>query len=144
MAAARTGTDRPSFYSVSEVADLFGMSGMTLYRAIREGQFPAIRVRGRVIIPARVIDALVDAAATSGELVDAADWVSIDPSPEESPSRLRPQMMDRPRPGANQTGAGSPVTQQGARGEVSSMTDPRSVGTRRSVGRRTSAAGGVR
>jgi hypothetical protein len=37
----------------------------------------------------------------------------------------RRQLMDRPRPGANQTGAGSPTTQLGAE-EITSMTD---VGT---------------
>ncbi len=36
----------------------------------------------------------------------------------------RRQLMDRPRPGANQTGAGSPTTQQAAQ-EDTSMTDAR-------------------
>jgi hypothetical protein len=33
------------------------------------------------------------------------------------------EIEGRPRPGANQTGAGSPVTQQEVRGDASSMPD---------------------
>jgi len=71
-------TDRqhtPAFYSVADAARLFGMSEMTLYRAIHAGQFPAVRIRGRLIIPAKAIDAMIEAAVGNGCLVDAADWV---------------------------------------------------------------------
>lgn len=60
------------FYSVAEVAALLGLSGPTVYRAIREGAFPAIRVRGRYVIPALAIDKLEASAIATG-LVDAAD-----------------------------------------------------------------------
>jgi len=65
----------PAFYSVAAAARLFGMSEMTLYRAIHAGQFPAVRVRGRLLIPAQAIDAMIEAAVGNGCLVDAADWV---------------------------------------------------------------------
>ena len=74
-------TDPPKvapFLSVSATARLLGMSEMTLYRAIAAGEFPAVRIRGRLIIPTRAIDAMVDAALSEGQLVDAADWVSDD------------------------------------------------------------------
>ena len=116
-------TQRPTFYSVAETAQMLGMSEMTLYRAIHDGEFPAIRIRGRLIIPARAIEAMIDAAVEGG-LVDAADWVDDDPPFLEPPPDPRRHVVGRPRPGANQTGAGSPVTQQGARGEASSMTYP--------------------
>jgi excisionase family DNA binding protein len=119
--------ESPSFYTVAEAADMFRMSEMTLYRAIRDGDFPAVRIRGRLIIPARAIDAIVDTAVDGGALVDARAWVDVGSPPDE---------VDRPRPGANQTGAGSPVTQQRARGEVPSMTYPRSVDARGSRSRR--------
>lgn len=63
------------FYSVSETARMFGMSAMTLYRAIEDGDFPAVRIRGRLIVPAKAIDDMVAAAIGSGRPVDAADWV---------------------------------------------------------------------
>ncbi|MGH3341382.1 MAG: helix-turn-helix domain-containing protein [Carbonactinosporaceae bacterium] len=72
-AASPSETAARRFYSVAEAARMFGMSEMTLYRAIHAGEFPAIRIRGRLIIPAKAIDAMAD-AALSGQLVDAADW----------------------------------------------------------------------
>jgi excisionase family DNA binding protein len=119
MAAAR-----PAFFTVNEVARMFRMSEMTLYRAIRDGQFPAVRIRGRLIIPARAIESIVDAAVDNGALVDARAWVDDAPLNE----------WGRPRPGANQTGAGSPITQQGGRGEMYSMTDPIRPAHRRASG----------
>lgn len=35
------------FFTVAEIARMFGLSSMTIYRAIGAGEFPAIRVRGR-------------------------------------------------------------------------------------------------
>lgn len=60
------------FYTVAEVAAELGLSEPTVYRAIRAGEFPAIRVRGRYVVPARAIDALEESAIATG-LVDAAD-----------------------------------------------------------------------
>lgn len=52
----------PTFYDVREAADMFRMSRMTVYRAIRSGELPAVRLRGRWLVPARIVDALVAAA----------------------------------------------------------------------------------
>jgi excisionase family DNA binding protein len=49
----------PTFYDVQNVADMFRMSRMTVYRAIRSGELPAVRIRGRWLVPKRVIDALI-------------------------------------------------------------------------------------
>jgi excisionase family DNA binding protein len=58
------------FYSVTEAAGLIGLSSMSLYRAIRAGTFPAVRIRGRVFVPARALEAIVEAAVESGSLID--------------------------------------------------------------------------
>lgn len=63
------------FYSVAEVAEMSGISSVTLYRAINAGEFPAVRVRNRVIVPARVLDALIEGAVGGGTVVDAASYV---------------------------------------------------------------------
>jgi excisionase family DNA binding protein len=63
------------YYTVAETAEIFRMSSMTLYRAIRDQQFPAVRVRGRLVVPAQVIDAMGQASIQQGSVVDAADWV---------------------------------------------------------------------
>ncbi|WP_285790619.1 hypothetical protein [Micromonospora sp. NBRC 101691] len=49
------------------------MSEVTLYRAIHAGQFPAIKVRGRLVIPARVLDDMEESALATG-LVDAEHY----------------------------------------------------------------------
>ena len=48
------------FYSVAEVAAIFGLSSMTVYRAIADGEFPAVKVRGRVIIPAKAVEQMIE------------------------------------------------------------------------------------
>ncbi|NGM13527.1 helix-turn-helix domain-containing protein [Verrucosispora sioxanthis] len=65
--------DRPRFRSVADTAAILGMSEVTLYRAIHAGQFPAIKVRGRFVIPARAIDDMEEIALTHG-LVDASSY----------------------------------------------------------------------
>jgi len=69
------GSDRPLFYSVAQVARIFGMSPMTLYRAIGAGEFPAVRIRGRLIVPARAVEAMAEAAVAERTVVNAAAWV---------------------------------------------------------------------
>lgn len=64
----------PRFFSVAETASILGVSQMTLYRAIRSGQFPAVQLMGRLIIPAKAIDEIVEAAVEGGALVDTEDW----------------------------------------------------------------------
>lgn len=74
-AGAHGAAQQPVFLSVARTAQLIGMSVMTLYRAIHNGEFPAVRVRGRLLVPARAIDEMVSAAMASGAVVDAAAWV---------------------------------------------------------------------
>jgi hypothetical protein len=59
---------------------MFGLSPMTLYRAIAAGEFPAIKIRGRLIVPARAVELMVEAATQDGRMVDAASWATDDPS----------------------------------------------------------------
>ncbi len=66
------------FYLVAEVADLLGLSEPTVYRAIRAGELPAIKVRGRYVVPAKAIDQMESDALASSSLVDAADYGSRD------------------------------------------------------------------
>jgi excisionase family DNA binding protein len=68
-------TSSPRFLSVGAVAKVLDMSEATMYRAIRAGEFPAVKVRNRYVVPAKVLDAMEDAALTTGAMVDAAEWV---------------------------------------------------------------------
>jgi excisionase family DNA binding protein len=64
------------FYSVAETAWAFGLSEVTLYRAIHAGQFPAVKIRGRYVIPTKAIEAMAEAAISASATVNASDWAN--------------------------------------------------------------------
>lgn len=65
------------FYTVPEAARLLRVSAMTLYRSIAANEFPAVRVRTRLLVPAVLIDGLTDVAIRRGAVVDIAEWRTI-------------------------------------------------------------------
>lgn len=65
-------TTRATFYTVAETAALLRVDTATIYRAIREDAFPAIRVRSRYVVPAAAVDQLAAQAAETGGCVDVA------------------------------------------------------------------------
>ncbi|MGI9001966.1 MAG: helix-turn-helix domain-containing protein [Pseudonocardia sp.] len=67
----------PMFHSVKETALMMKVSSMTLYRAIEAGEFPAVKLRGRYLVPAKALEAMVEAAVAGQTVVDAADWVPV-------------------------------------------------------------------
>jgi excisionase family DNA binding protein len=76
-AAVPVADATPRFYSVAQAARLLGMSTMTLYRAINGGEFPAVRIRNRLIVPAKAIESMADVAVAQQSVVDAASWVPV-------------------------------------------------------------------
>ncbi|SDM31622.1 helix-turn-helix domain-containing protein [Allokutzneria albata] len=65
-------TKAPTFYTVREAAQVLRCNAPTLYRAIREDTFPAVRIRTRYVIPVKVIDQMVAEALATGSMVDIA------------------------------------------------------------------------
>ena len=61
---------KAAFYTVREAARILRVDPSTLYRAIREDGFPAVRIRTRYVVPAAALDRLIAEAAESGGLVD--------------------------------------------------------------------------
>lgn len=61
-----------AFYTVAETARLLRVDSATIYRAIREDAFPAIRIRSRYVIPADAVLQLAAQAADTGGCVDVA------------------------------------------------------------------------
>nr|WP_272954734.1 helix-turn-helix domain-containing protein [Kribbella sandramycini] len=59
--------------SVADVARSMGMSEMTLYRAIAAGEFPAVRIGRRLLVPARVLERMAELAISTGREVSAAE-----------------------------------------------------------------------
>jgi excisionase family DNA binding protein len=66
------GAGGPAFYTVPEAARVLRVTPATIYRAIREDAFPAVRIRTRYVIPASAVDRLAAEAAESGGCVDVA------------------------------------------------------------------------
>lgn len=62
----------PAFYTVAEAARVLRVTPATIYRAIRDDAFPAVRIRTRYVVPAAAVDRLAAEAADSGGCVDVA------------------------------------------------------------------------
>ncbi|MBK0868305.1 helix-turn-helix domain-containing protein [Saccharopolyspora sp. HNM0986] len=67
---------RPTFYTVREAARIMRCNPSTLYRAIRENAFPAVRVRTRYVVPSAAVDQLAAEASESGARVDVAQMAA--------------------------------------------------------------------
>jgi excisionase family DNA binding protein len=76
MNTAIPNANPPAFYTVREAAQILRVDPATLYRAIREDAFPAVRVRARYVVPAVALHKLVTEAAESGGCVDVARLAS--------------------------------------------------------------------
>lgn len=75
----------PLTVDVADVAWELGLSAQTLHRAINEGSFPAVRVRGCVRVPRGVSALMVKTALEKWRLVDSAEFCA--PSAPLSPSQ---------------------------------------------------------
>lgn len=69
-----SGGERPAFYTASETAAMLRLDGSTLYRHLRGGAFPGVKIGGRYVVPAAVIDRLVADVVATGRCVDLARW----------------------------------------------------------------------
>src|SRR5689334_18834394 len=59
----------PLAVSVKQAAEMIGVSYMTLWRAIRDGDFPAIKLRDRILVPVKAVELMFQAAVETGALV---------------------------------------------------------------------------
>ena len=77
--ALRKRDDGVPTYTVSEAAALLSISQEYLYRLIQADMFPAVHMRigrnqGRYIVPAKVVEKLLNDASESVDSLDLADW----------------------------------------------------------------------
>ena len=63
---------RRSFLNVREAAEALRLDESTLYRHLREGRFPGVKIGGRYLVPASVIAELVNEAMASGSCVTSS------------------------------------------------------------------------
>lgn len=53
-------------YSVTEVAQLLGISRASAYTHIRTGVIPSITLGGRIVVPRRALEAMLDVDRKAG------------------------------------------------------------------------------
>lgn len=66
----------PGLLDVNVAARVLRVAPETLYRLIRDGGFPAVHLRGRVLVPGSSVDAMAAAAMRRRRLVDPREWVT--------------------------------------------------------------------
>jgi excisionase family DNA binding protein len=66
----------PAFYTVPEAARVLRVTPATIYRAIREDAFPAVRIRNRYVVPASAVARMAAEAAEFGGCVDVAQMAA--------------------------------------------------------------------
>jgi excisionase family DNA binding protein len=76
MNSTTNSAGSPAFYTVPEAARVLRVTPATLYRAIRDDAFPAVRIRTRYVIPAAAVDRMAAEAAESGGCVDVAQMAA--------------------------------------------------------------------
>jgi len=54
---------RRKYYSLAEAAWLLGVPLSTISKAVRTGAMPAVRRRSRLVVPAHVLEGLLDESA---------------------------------------------------------------------------------
>jgi excisionase family DNA binding protein len=59
------------FCSIKQVQEIMNLSQPTLYRHIKSGEIPAVRIGGRVLIPASFIQELEDRTRAPKQLTRA-------------------------------------------------------------------------
>jgi excisionase family DNA binding protein len=61
----------PTFHTVREAAEILRVDAATIYRSIRAGSFPAVRIRTRYVVPAAALRAMAATAVDNGNCVDS-------------------------------------------------------------------------
>lgn len=69
----------PATMSVAEAAIRLGVSKMTLYRLINKGQFPAVRLGSRLVVPVVAVREMLHKAVSLGTVVDSESWARRQP-----------------------------------------------------------------
>lgn len=65
---------RPAFYTATETARILRLDESTLYRHLRNGSFPGLKIGGRYVVPGAVLDRLISDVLATGRCVDLRDW----------------------------------------------------------------------
>ncbi len=64
----------PAFYTAAETSEILRLDESTLYRHLRNGTFPGIKIGGRYVVPHAVLERLISDVLATGRCVDLAEW----------------------------------------------------------------------
>ena len=65
---------KPAFFTAAETAKMLRLDESTLYRHLRSGTFPGLKIGGRYVVPSAVLDRLVADVLKTGRCIDLGDW----------------------------------------------------------------------
>jgi predicted DNA-binding transcriptional regulator AlpA len=71
---SRSESARPAFYTASETAEILRLDESTLYRHLRKGTFPGLKIGGRYVVPGVVLERLIADVLMTGRCVDTSGW----------------------------------------------------------------------
>ena len=74
--SARQPRQQRPFLTVKEAARELRLDESTLYRHLREGRFPGVKVGGRYLVPTAVIEELAAGAIAAGRCVEIEEWAA--------------------------------------------------------------------
>lgn len=63
-----------NFLLVHEAAQIMRMDDSTLYRHLRGGRFPAVKVGGRYLVPAAAVEQMAQEALATGQCIVVEQW----------------------------------------------------------------------
>jgi excisionase family DNA binding protein len=93
--ASEVVMQEPIFLTVHEAAEILRVDAATIYRSIRAGSFPAVRIRSRYVIPAAAIRELATTAVDDGTCVElTGSTAPADVSPNISRRRCCRRMRE--------------------------------------------------
>ncbi len=65
---------RPEFYTAAETSQILRLDESTLYRHLRHGTFPGVKIGGRYVVPRAVLERLIADVIATGRCVDLRVW----------------------------------------------------------------------
>lgn len=66
--------DGPVFYTAAETAEIVRLDESTLYRHLRRGTFPGVKIGGRYVVPRMALERLIADVVATGRCVDLMRW----------------------------------------------------------------------
>lgn len=64
----------PVFYTAAETSKILRLDESTLYRHLRNGTFPGVKIGGRYVIPHAALERLISDVLATGRCLDLAEW----------------------------------------------------------------------